>query len=70
MKVTKLDGGAALRTFAVVLAKGEDPTQVIARMAKDERLGTSRLTAVGGFSKALLGYFDRGTPGLSSDSGR
>ncbi|HEX4513540.1 MAG TPA: PPC domain-containing DNA-binding protein [Polyangiaceae bacterium] len=59
MKTTKLDGAVGARTFAVVLAKGDDPAQLIAKMAKEQRLGTSRLTAIGGFSKAVLGYFDR-----------
>lgn len=49
------------RTFVVVFDEGEEPVQLVAAFAERERLGASRITAVGGFSSAVLGYFDRST---------
>jgi predicted DNA-binding protein with PD1-like motif len=47
------------REMAVVLAKGEEAMSVLGKLAIDRALGTSRVTAVGGFARATLGYFDR-----------
>jgi predicted DNA-binding protein with PD1-like motif len=47
------------RRLVVVLAKGEEAAAVLGGLAREKRLGTCRITAVGGFSKAKLGYFDR-----------
>jgi predicted DNA-binding protein with PD1-like motif len=47
------------RRLVVVLAKGEEAAAVLGGLARERRLGTCRITAVGGFSRATLGYFDR-----------
>jgi predicted DNA-binding protein with PD1-like motif len=47
------------REMVVVLAKGEEAMNVLGKLAIDRALGTSRVTAVGGFARATLGYFDR-----------
>ena len=49
------------RTFVLVFDEGEDPVVLGTAFAERERLGASRITAVGGFSSAVLGYFDRAT---------
>lgn len=49
------------RTFVLVLDEGEDPVELVGAFAAREELGASRITAVGGFSSAVLGYFDRAT---------
>ena len=46
------------RTFAVVLAPGDEVTRVIADVAAAHQLGASTLTAIGAFERAVLGYFD------------
>jgi uncharacterized protein len=61
MKVQELksEPDASGRRLLVVLAKGEEACQALKELAAKERLGTARITAVGGFAKATLGYFDR-----------
>jgi hypothetical protein len=61
MRVQKLEAERQEqgRTLAVVLAKGEEAMAVLKKVALGEKLGTSRITAVGGFARAKLGYFDR-----------
>lgn len=61
MKVHEIEGPktAGGRTLVVVLAKGEEAVKALKQVATTQRLGTSRITAVGGFARATLGYFDR-----------
>jgi predicted DNA-binding protein with PD1-like motif len=61
MKVHELEAAPdkSARSLLVVLAKGEEVVKVLRELAKNEKLGTARVTAVGGFAKATLGYFDR-----------
>jgi predicted DNA-binding protein with PD1-like motif len=47
------------RTFAFVFEPDEDPIVMLANTARDYRLASCQVTAVGGFSTATLGYFDR-----------
>lgn len=47
------------RTFVVAFAKDEDPVQLLGELARREDLGASRITAIGGFSSCVLGYFER-----------
>ncbi len=51
--------GQHRRTFAFVLDPDEDPVVVLAERAQAYRLASCQITAVGGFSRATLGYFDR-----------
>lgn len=60
MKTHTLEGAEGReRTLVVVLAKGEEAVSVLKQVAIEHRLGTSRLTAVGAFSQATVGFFDR-----------
>lgn len=47
------------RTFAFVLDAGEEPVTLLADRAKAYALASCQVTAVGGFARATLGYFDR-----------
>jgi predicted DNA-binding protein with PD1-like motif len=47
------------RTFAFVLEAGEEPVTLLTERAKAYALASCQVTAVGGFSRATLGYFDR-----------
>jgi uncharacterized protein len=46
-------------TFVVVFDKGDQAVAGLTDLARRERLGAGQLTAIGGFSRATLGYFDR-----------
>jgi predicted DNA-binding protein with PD1-like motif len=43
----------------VALAKDEEAVAALRRLVGERRIATSQITAVGGFAKATLGYFDR-----------
>ncbi len=47
------------RTFAFVFEPDEDPVAVLTDTAREYQLASAQITAVGGFSSATLGYFDR-----------
>jgi predicted DNA-binding protein with PD1-like motif len=47
------------RTFAFVFEPDEDPVSLLAQTAQDYQLASCQITAVGGFSRVTLGYFDR-----------
>jgi predicted DNA-binding protein with PD1-like motif len=47
------------RTFVLVFDRGDDLRPELARFSRDEEVRTGRLSGVGGFSKATLGYFNR-----------
>jgi predicted DNA-binding protein with PD1-like motif len=46
-------------TWALVFAKGDDPVSQLERFAREQRLSAASFTAIGAFSGAVLGYFDR-----------
>ena len=46
------------RTFAVVLGTGEEVVTALTALADREALGAAKVTAIGAFSDAVLGYFD------------
>jgi predicted DNA-binding protein with PD1-like motif len=48
------------RTFAFVLDPDEDPVAVLTDRAQAYALASCQVTAVGGFSRVTLGYFERG----------
>jgi len=59
MKVRTLEESEGRgRTLVVALAKGEEAAEKLKALAIERGLGTCRITAVGGFSRATLGYFD------------
>jgi uncharacterized protein len=45
--------------YVLVLSPGEDAVAEINRFAREEELGASQVTAVGAFSRAVVGWFDR-----------
>lgn len=51
------DDGA--RTFVVVLDKGDDAVAALTQFAMDHDIAAASLTAIGAFSRATIGYFDR-----------
>ena len=48
-------------TYAVVLDQGDEVVQMLTAFARDHGLDASQITAIGAFSEATLGYFDRAT---------
>ncbi|CAN5815512.1 DNA-binding protein [soil metagenome] len=49
------------RTFVVIFDKGDEPMDGLARFAKEQKLSAARISGIGAFSDATLGFFDRGT---------
>jgi uncharacterized protein len=47
------------RVVIVIADKGDDPVGAITQAAERHGLRAAQITAVGGFSRATLGYFDR-----------
>ncbi len=45
--------------YVLVLAPGEDAVAEITGFAREQALGASQVTAVGAFSRAVAGWFDR-----------
>ncbi|HEY3535455.1 MAG TPA: PPC domain-containing DNA-binding protein [Pedococcus sp.] len=58
MEVRKVDEGART-TYVVVLGEGDEAAASLAQLAKEEGLSAARLTAVGAFQRATVGWFDR-----------
>jgi predicted DNA-binding protein with PD1-like motif len=46
------------RTWAVIFAAGDEAAAGLDEFARAESLDAARFTAIGGFSRATLGYFD------------
>ena len=46
------------RIWAVVLESGEEAVACLTRFAREQNLEASQLTAIGAFSRAVLGFFD------------
>jgi predicted DNA-binding protein with PD1-like motif len=51
--------GQHRRTFAFVLEPGEDPIVALTDRANAYALASCQITAIGGFARATLGYFER-----------
>lgn len=51
--------GEHQRTFAFVLDPDEDPVAILTDRAQEYAVASCQVTAIGGFSTATLGYFDR-----------
>ena len=58
VKSTLLDGSGP-RTWALIFDKGDEPVTGLTAFAKAQKLGGAHFTALGAFSEATLGYFDR-----------
>jgi uncharacterized protein len=55
---SKLVNSERQRTYVVVLDTGDEAVSSLASFAKDHGLSAARITAIGAFSDAVLGYFD------------
>lgn len=51
--------GEHRRTLAFVFEPEEDPIALLTEAAREYQLASCQVTAVGGFSQATVGYFDR-----------
>jgi uncharacterized protein len=58
MKTTLLHENHGLRTFAVVLASGDEVTSSIAAFASEHHLAASQFTAIGALSRAVVAFFE------------
>jgi uncharacterized protein len=57
MKTALLNEDAGLRTFAMILASGDEALSAISSFAAAQQLRTSQLTAIGAFSRVVVAYF-------------
>lgn len=51
-------GDSPQSTYAVILDTGDEFIAALTRFARDQRLTASHVTALGAFSRVVLGYFD------------
>lgn len=58
MKTKLLNRSDTTVSYAVICDTGDEFVEGLTQFARDERLDASHFTAVGGFSQAVLGYFD------------
>lgn len=58
MKTKVLHEADGKRTFAVVLATGDEAMSCLKAFAEKERIGGAQVTAIGALSGARLAYFD------------
>ena len=56
---TRLIDAASEKTYGVVFDKGDEVASGLLDVAKQYNLDAAHLTAIGAFSDATLGYFDR-----------
>jgi uncharacterized protein len=57
MKHRRINAGDE-RSFAIVLDVGDDPVDCLTTFAREQHLTAGRLTAIGAFSNATLGFFN------------
>ena len=53
----KLLADDGTKSWVIVLDEGDEVMDVLERVAREEGLRASRFTAIGAFSRAVLGYF-------------
>jgi uncharacterized protein len=56
---SKIIEDADVVTYVVVCDQGDEAVSVLGQFARAERLEASQVTAVGGFERATVGWFDR-----------
>jgi len=56
---SKIVEDADVVTYVVVCDQGDEAVSVLEQFARAERLEASQVTAVGGFERAIVGWFDR-----------
>ena len=54
---SKLINSDGMKTYAVIFESGDEAVSGLSKFAKENNLGGSRLTAIGGFQDVVLGYF-------------
>ncbi len=59
MKSKLINDRPGEKTFALIFDKGDEVISGLTSFARENRLGASRITAIGAFSSLTLGYFDR-----------
>jgi predicted DNA-binding protein with PD1-like motif len=60
MRSVLLHEANQLRTFGVLLDKGDEAVEQLTAFARSNEVTAAGLTAVGGYRQAMLGYFDHG----------
>jgi predicted DNA-binding protein with PD1-like motif len=58
MKTKTLHDADGKRTFAVILATGDEAMSCLQRFAQEQQLGGAQITAIGALERATLAYFD------------
>lgn len=58
MKTSLLHEHGGQRTFALVLASGDEAMTAIAAFAREHQLRATQFTAIGAFSRVVVAYFD------------
>jgi uncharacterized protein len=58
MKAALLHEHDGLRTFAVILATGDEVMATLTAFAAEHRVKTTQLTAIGALSRVVVAYFD------------
>jgi predicted DNA-binding protein with PD1-like motif len=58
MKAALLHEHAGFRTFALVLATGDEAVNAIGSFAVERRLRATQFTAIGALSRVVVAYFD------------
>lgn len=58
MKARLLNEHGGLRTFALVLATGDEALAAITSFARERELRATQFTAIGAFSRVVVAYFD------------
>ena len=58
MKTTLLHDLEGLRTFAIVLATGDEVMSSIAAFASEHRVAATQFTAIGALSRVVVAFFD------------
>ncbi len=59
MKARIVDEQQGRRTFVLVFDKGDEAKAGLTSLSQEHRISAAQITAVGAFSHAVLGYFDR-----------
>jgi predicted DNA-binding protein with PD1-like motif len=58
MKTTVLENGPHGQKYAVIFDPGDEVIGLLTSFAREARLSAAQFTAIGAFSRAVLGYFD------------
>jgi uncharacterized protein len=59
MKAMLLEGRSGGERYALIFDRGDELIQLLTAFAKEKGLSAAQFTAIGAFSDAVLGYFDR-----------